>query len=118
MENPSPPCFWTVTAEPWAEAMMTLAPDLRGQLFSMIGRVFPDDCPLTVEQVRDHPEAIPFRVSCGSSPPTRVGVVVGKDTALDEFLDELCRGWPSEVEFFENGVWTRIQYGTPTDDWS
>ena len=112
------PDGWTVTAEPWAEAMMTLAPDLRGQLFSMIGRVFPDDCPLTVEQVWDHPEAVPFQVRNGDGQVTKVGTVVGKDTALPEFLDELCRGWPSEVEFFENGVWHRVQYGTPTDDWN
>lgn len=118
MENPSPTCFWIVTAEPWAEAMMTLAPDLRGQLFSMIGRVFPDDCPLTVEQVRDHPKAVPFQVRDGDSHVTKVGVVVGKDTALPEFLDELCRGWPCTVEFFEGGVWNSIQYGPLIEDWN
>ncbi len=82
----------------------------------MVGRVFPDDCSLTVEQVRDHPQAVPFRVRNGDGHVTKEGVAVGKDTALAEFLDELCRGWPSVIEFFENGEWHRVQYGTPSDD--
>ncbi len=116
MDPPSPTCFWTVTAEPWAEALVALAPGLQGFLFSVVGRVFPDGCPLTVEQVRDHPEAVPFQVRNGDGHVTKVGVVVGKDTALAEFLDELCRGWPCEIEFFEGGVWNLVQYGNPIDD--
>ena len=48
----------------------------------------------------------------------KVGVVVGKDSALAEFLDELCRRWPCQVEFFEGGVLTSIQCGPPNDDWN
>ena len=116
MDTPSPTYSWIVTAEPWAEALVALAPGLQCFLYPSVGQVFPDDCLLTFEQVRDHPEAIPFRVRNGDGHVTKVGVVVGKDSALAEFLDELCRGWPSQVEFFENGVWNRLQYGNPTDD--
>ena len=97
---------------------MALAPGLQCFLYSTVGRVFPDGCPLTFDQVREHNEAVPFQVRNGDGHVTKVGVVVGKDTALDEFLDELCRGWPSEVEFLENGVWQRVQFGTPDDDWN
>lgn len=118
MEFSSPTYCWTVTAEPWAEALVALAPGLQCFLHSTVGRVFPDGCPLTFEQVQDHPEAVPFRVRNGDGHVTKVGVVVGKDTALPEFLDELCRGWPCQVEFVEDGVWNSIQYGLPDDYWS
>lgn len=118
METSSPTYCWTVTAEPWAEALVALAPGLQCFLHSSVGRVFPDECPLTAEQVRDHPEAVPFQVRNRDGHVTKVGTVVGKDTALPEFLDELCRGWPCQVEFFEGGVWNSIQYGPLIDDWS
>lgn len=116
MDTPPPTYCWTVTAEPWAEALLALAPGLQAFLYPNVGLVFPDGCPLTFEQVRDHPEGVPFRVRNGDGHVTKVGVVVGKDSALAEFLDELCRGVSSEVEFFEGGDWNLVQYGTPSDD--
>lgn len=116
MDPPPPTYCWTVTAEPWAEALVALAPGLQAFLYPTVGLVFPDGCPLTFEQVRDHPEVCQFRVRNELGHVTKVGMMVGKDSALAEFLDELCRGSPSEVEFFEDGVWNFIQYGTPSDD--
>lgn len=117
MDTPPPTYCWTVTAEPWAEALVALAPGLQAFLYPTVGLVFPDGCPLTFEQVRDHPEGVPFRVRNDDGHVTKVGVVVGKDSALAEFLDELCRGVSSEVEFFEGGDWNLVQYGTPSDDY-
>lgn len=114
-----PTYAWTITAEPWKVELAKLDPTFRYLDFSMVGRVGPDDCNLTAEQIRSHPQGVPFRVLGPSGEVRTEGVVVGKDTALDECLYDLSRGWPCEIEFFENGDWHRISYpGMGFDDWT
>lgn len=121
---------WTITKDHTPEVCLE---EFKDAVSDRTGEVWPDGMMIPwsylrepAEAIKNHPQAIVFRVFNSEDKLWLEGVIVGDISGLPaatskahEPFDSICRGWKATVEFFIDGAWQRFEYqGFEENEWN